>query len=91
MKFFKLPHLASVVWNKDADRALAIFHDGECETEDPKVIKVLTEMGYPSEGEPPKGIKINAPKKTFKKIEQPSAQPNTNDESFDQDDVSPSG
>ena len=89
MRFYKLPELASVVWNKDTDSALAIFQDGVCDTEDKKAIKKLAEMGYPYDGELPKGMKVSTPKKTFKKIVQQSDQPQNPDE-FDQDDVSPS-
>ena len=37
-----------IVWDKENNKSLCSFTDGELETSDDRIIKILTELGYTS-------------------------------------------
>lgn len=53
------------VWDKENDKILCRFVDGEFQTEDKRVIKILTELGYKSDSVAPNVSE--APKKVVRK------------------------
>lgn len=63
MKKFYRSQLATIVWDSKNNCILADFKKGYFTTADKRVIKILTELGYPevdlSSNEPPEGLVVS--------------------------------
>lgn len=49
--FYQLDGMASVLWDRESDRAIAEFTKRKFRTDDPDVIAKLQEAGYPSDAD----------------------------------------
>jgi hypothetical protein len=50
--FYQTEGKATVVWDAEQDCALCEFANRQLETDDPRVIAKLEELGYPKQGQP---------------------------------------